>query len=175
MPHRLVRALAQAGPATRAYWRLTFAEGAARRAFAAGDEQEAVRLAKRVWRLRTQFKQAGGERALAFERATAKKRLLAVRSAQAGRLSTGTLFLTTATLAIPAIAAAMVFKTITRPPRPKTRRRRPGRPPKAEREAPAPPPARPCRCDHPLVFADEWLGPIWCRCLLCGHDAEAAS
>ena len=35
---------------------------------------------------------------------------------------------------------------------------------------PEPAPSRRCRCDHPLVLADEWFGPSWCRCLWCGHE-----
>jgi hypothetical protein len=35
-----------------------------------------------------------------------------------------------------------------------------------------PHPARRCRCEHPLILADAWTGPAWCRCLWCGHDAR---
>jgi hypothetical protein len=59
-------------------------------------------------------------------------------------------------------------------------RRKPTRAKGRRQPAPAsddepPPPPRPCRCDHCLPLPDDWFGPAWVRCLLCGHDVEGVA
>ena len=64
----------------------------------------------------------------------------------------------------------MTAATIQGAPTGAPARRRAGRPRKTTTALTIETPIRPCHCPHCLPLADDWYGPAWVRCLLCGHD-----